>query len=70
MGFLHRSRRKQLVELYSKLQSSNSWEYGIEAILANHPKLEFYEAALVSAYLESEKTSKEFDKALRELGVK
>jgi len=70
MGFFTKSRRQRLVEIYNKLAKDISYDTDAESVLSKYPKLELYEAVLISAYAERDKTAKEFDEALNKLGVK
>lgn len=70
MGLFSKSHRQRLVDIYKKLQSGNDLECEAETIIAKYPKLELSEAILMSAYLERDKQPREFDEALKRLGVK
>ena len=70
MSIFFKSRRQRIVDIYKKLQASDSWEYEAEAIIRKYPKLELAEAILMGAYLERSKQASEFDIALKKLGVK
>ena len=70
MGMFFKSRRQRIVDIYKKLQAGDSWEYEAEKIIVKYPKLELAEAILMGAYLERGKQAREFDEALKKLGVK
>ena len=58
-----------MVEIYKGLERSDGYEIDIETLLKRHPKLELYEAVLISGYLGDNRTSKEFEEAIKKLKI-
>jgi hypothetical protein len=69
LNLFFKSRRKKLVDLYQHYYKRDS-PCETDEVLREHPKLELYEAILISGYLEQSKTPKEFEDAVKRLEIK